>query len=145
MHAGTAIESFRTLLRGKIMKRFTLVRDPTCALSVERAIAGMQTFGGTRKGKTHTQIYWRGDATIDIKHRCQGKEGGLKVGEVESQRVEEEVELVQCDVARNDEKDHLEEEEEAKYQIVFVDPGPSRGGRDNEVPQVASEQVVVAS
>merc|ERR1712203_402619 len=50
MHAGTAIESFRTLLRGKIMKRFTLVRDPTCAQSVERAIAGMQTFGGTRKG-----------------------------------------------------------------------------------------------
>lgn len=78
------------------------------------------------------------------KRRCQVKEGGLKVGEVESQKVEEEVELVECDVAR-DELDHLNEEEEAKYQIVFVDPGPSRGGRDNEVPQVASEQVVVAS
>ena len=38
------------------------------------------------------------------------------------------------------------EDEEAKYQIVFVDPGPSRGGRGgDEVPQVASEQVVVAS
>ena len=39
-----------------------------------------------------------------------------------------------------------DEDEEAKYQIVFVDPGPSRGGRGgDEVPQVASEQVVVAS
>ena len=68
------------------------------------------------------------------------------MGELDSQRVEEEeVELVECDVERSGE-DHLEEEEEeAKYQIVFVDPGPSRGGRDNEVPQVASEQVVVAS
>ena len=68
------------------------------------------------------------------------------MGEVESQKVEEEVELVEYDMARNDEEDNLEEEEEAKYQIVFVDPGPSRGGRDHdEVPQVASEQVVVAS
>ena len=67
------------------------------------------------------------------------------MGELDSQREEEEeVELVECDVERSGE-DHLEEEEEAKYQIVFVDPGPSRGGRDNEVPQVASEQVVVAS
>ena len=65
------------------------------------------------------------------------------MGEVESEKVEEGMEeLVECDVGRN-EDDHLEEE--AKYQIVFVDPGPSRGGRDNEVPQVASEQVVVAS
>ena len=67
------------------------------------------------------------------------------MGELDSQRAEEEeVELVECDVERSGEN-HLEEEEEAKYQIVFVDPGPSRGGRDNEVPQVASEQVVVAS
>ena len=67
------------------------------------------------------------------------------MGELDYQRVEEEeVELVECDVERSGE-DHLEEEEEAKYQIVFVDPGPGRGGRDNEVPQVASEQVVVAS
>ena len=79
-----------------------------------------------------------------LNNRCQGKEGDLKVGELESQKVEEEVELVECDMAR-DELDHLNEEEEAKYQIVFVDPGPSRGGRDNEVPQVASEQVVIAS
>ena len=83
--------------------------------------------------------------TIYTKNRCQGKEGGLKVGELDSQRTEEEeVELVECDVERSG-GDHPEEEEEAKYQIVFVDPGPSRGGRDNEVPQVASEQVVVAS
>ena len=82
---------------------------------------------------------------IKFEHRCQGKEGGLKVGEVESEKVEKEMEeLSECDVERNEE-DHLEEEEEAKYQIVFVDPGPSRGGRDNEVPQVASEQVVVAT
>ena len=141
MHAGTAIESFHTLLREKIMRRFTLVNDHTCVQSVERAIAGMQTFGGTRKGKKNTQIYR--DVTDNNENRCQGKEGGLKVGEVESQKVEEEVELVECDVARNDEEDNLEEEEEAKYQIVFVDPGPSRGG--NEVPQVASEQVVIAS
>ena len=66
------------------------------------------------------------------------------MGEVESRKAEEEVELVECDVGR-EKLDHLNEEEEAKYQIVFVDPGPSRGGRDNEVPQVASEQVVVAS
>ena len=67
------------------------------------------------------------------------------MGELDSQRAEEEeVELVECDVERSGEN-HLEEEEEAKYQIVFVDPGPSRGGRGNEVPQVASEQVVVAS
>ena len=67
------------------------------------------------------------------------------MGEVESEKVEKEMEeLSECDVERNEE-DHLEEEEEAKYQIVFVDPGPSRGGRDNEVPQVASEQVVVAT
>ena len=66
------------------------------------------------------------------------------MGEVESEKVEKEMEeLAECDVERNEE-DHLEEEE-AKYQIVFVDPGPSRGGRDNEVPQVASEQVVVAT
>ena len=144
MHAGTVIESFHTLLREKIMRRFTLVSDHTCVPFVERAIAGMQTFGGTRKGKTHTQIYR--DVMNNNENRCQGKEGGLKVGEVESQKVEEEVELVECDVARNDEEDNLEEEEEAKYQIVFVDPGPSQmGGRDNEVPQVASEQVVVAS
>ena len=66
------------------------------------------------------------------------------MGEVESEKVEKEMEeLAECDVGRNEE-DHLEEEE-AKYQIVFVDPGPSRGGRDNEVPQVASEQVVVAT
>ena len=49
--AGTVIESFRTLLRGKIMRRFTPVSDPTCAPFVEKAIVGMQTFGGTRKGK----------------------------------------------------------------------------------------------
>ena len=140
MHAGIVIASFRTHLRGKIMRQFTPVSDHTCAPSVEKAIVGMQTFGGTREGKTlHTFL----DETF-LNNRCQGKEGNLKVGELESQKVEEEVELVECDVAR-DELDHLNEEEEAKYQIVFVDPGPSRGGRDNEVPQVASEQVVIAS
>ena len=100
------------------MRRFTLVSDPTCAPSVEKAIVGMQTFGGIREGKT-LHIFL--DETLNnTERRCQGKEGGLKVGEVESQKVEEEVELVECGVAR-DELDHLNEEEEAKYQIVFLE------------------------
>ena len=49
--AGTVIESFRTLPREKIMRRFTPVSDPTCAPFAEKAIVGMQTFGGTRKGE----------------------------------------------------------------------------------------------
>ena len=57
MHAGTVIGSFHTLLRGKIMRRCTLVSDPTCAPSVEKATVGMLTFGGTREGKHLTCFY----------------------------------------------------------------------------------------
>ena len=73
--------------------------------------------------------------------RCQEKAGELDRGKGLQKKAELE------DASRPDEH-HLDvenEDEEAKYQIVFVDPGPSRGGRDNEVPQVASEQVVVAT
>ena len=74
--------------------------------------------------------------------RCQGKAGELDSGKGLQKKAELE------DASRHNEH-HLDvddEDEEAKYQIVFVDPGPSRGGRGgDEVPQVASEQVVVAS
>ena len=74
--------------------------------------------------------------------RCQEKAGELDRGKGLQKKAELE------DASRPNEH-HLDvddEDEEAKYQIVFVDPGPSRGGRGgDEVPQVASEQVVVAS
>ena len=78
----------------------------------------------------------------NLTFRCQGKAGELDSGKGVQKKAERE------DASRPNEH-HLDvegEDEEAKYQIVFVDPGPSRGGRGgDEVPQVASEQVVVAS
>ena len=79
---------------------------------------------------------------INLTFRCQGKAGELDSGKELQKKAELD------DTSRHNEH-HLDvddEDEEAKYQIVFVDPGPSRGGRGgDEVPQVASEQVVVAS
>ena len=74
MHAGTVIASFRTLLRGKIMRQFTLVSDPTCAPSVEKAIVGMQTFGGTREGKHFTYFWMKPSSITGVK----AKKGILK-------------------------------------------------------------------
>ena len=74
--------------------------------------------------------------------RCQGKGGELDRGK----GLQKKAELEDSSRPNEHHLDVEDEDEEAKYQIVFVDPGPSRGGRGgDEVPQVASEQVVVAS
>ena len=74
--------------------------------------------------------------------RCQGKTGELD----RTKGLHKKAELEDASRPNEHHLDVEDEDEEAKYQIVFVDPGPSRGGRGgDEVPQVASEQVVVAS
>ena len=86
MHAGTVIGSFRTLLRGKITRQFTLVSDPTCAPSVEKAIVGMQTFGGTREGKTLHIFLDETLSLIILNTGVKARKGVLKWGRWKARR-----------------------------------------------------------